>query len=70
MTDSRSTPEYNDPSHDEIARLAYFYWEARGRPEDSPEIDWLRAEEDLGRSRREHVEYRPERMTISDTHID
>ena len=30
-----------------IARLAYFYWEARGRPNDSPEEDWFRAEADL-----------------------
>lgn len=66
----QSTPEYNDLSHDEVARLAYFYREARGRPEDSPDIDWLRAEEELRRTGRQHAEYRPERMTISDTHID
>jgi hypothetical protein len=27
-----------------IARLAYFYWEARGCPCDSPDEDWFRAE--------------------------
>ena len=26
-----------------IAALAYYYWEERGRPLDSPEIDWYRA---------------------------
>jgi len=30
-----------------IARLAYFYWEERGCPNDSPDEDWLRAEKDL-----------------------
>jgi hypothetical protein len=33
--------------HDEIARLAYVLWEARGRPEGSAEEDWIRAEEEL-----------------------
>ena len=32
------------PSHDEIARLAYSYWEARGRRHGCPEEDWYRAE--------------------------
>ena len=35
--------------HDEIALLAYSYWEARGCPYGSPEEDWLRAEQDLQR---------------------
>jgi hypothetical protein len=30
-----------------IARLAYFYWEERGCPNDSPGEDWLRAEAEL-----------------------
>jgi hypothetical protein len=30
-----------------IARLAYFYWEERGCPNDSPDEDWLRAEAEL-----------------------
>ncbi len=33
----------------EIAALAYRYWEERGRPESSPEQDWFRAEETLRR---------------------
>jgi len=30
-----------------IARLAYFYWEERGCPNDSPDEDWFRAEAEL-----------------------
>ena len=37
------------PLREEIARLAYSYWEARGCPEGSPEEDWLQAEADLGK---------------------
>lgn len=33
--------------HEEIARLAYSYWEAAGCPSGSAEQDWLRAEGDL-----------------------
>jgi len=35
------------PTHDEIAGLAYSYWEARGRQGGSPLEDWLRAEQEL-----------------------
>lgn len=35
------------PAHEEIAVLAYQYWESRGRPIGSPEQDWLRAEQDV-----------------------
>ena len=34
-------------SHEEIAQLAYSYWEARGFAPGSPEEDWLRAEREL-----------------------
>jgi hypothetical protein len=33
--------------HDEIARLAYTYWEKRGHQDGSPEEDWFRAEREL-----------------------
>jgi hypothetical protein len=33
--------------HEEIARLAYSYWETAGCPSGSAEQDWLRAERDL-----------------------
>ena len=39
------------PEYQEVARLAYSYWEARGCQGGSPEEDWLRAERELrGRS--------------------
>jgi hypothetical protein len=41
-------PSPNVKIEDEaIARLAYSYWEARGRQGGSPEEDWLRAEQQL-----------------------
>jgi hypothetical protein len=39
------------PSREEIAALAYSYWEARGLQGGSPEEDWARAEQEL-RNRR------------------
>jgi len=35
------------PTHEEVAQLAFQYWEARGRPLGSPEEDWFRAEQDV-----------------------
>ena len=35
------------PTHEEVAQLAYHYWEARGCPLDSPKEDWFRAEQDV-----------------------
>ncbi len=35
------------PNHEEIAKLAYSYWEARGRQGGSAVEDWLRAELEL-----------------------
>lgn len=35
------------PTHEEIARLAYSYWESRGCPHGSSVEDWLRAEREL-----------------------
>jgi hypothetical protein len=35
------------PLHEQIAALAYALWQERGSPEGSPEVDWLRAEEEL-----------------------
>ena len=34
-------------TREEIAALAYSLWEARGRPEGSPEEDWFNAERAL-----------------------
>lgn len=36
-----------EPDPDEIARLAYSYWEARGGEGGSQEDDWFRAEQEL-----------------------
>jgi len=36
-----------EPSTEEIATLAYSYWEARGCQGGSPEEDWVRAEQEL-----------------------
>jgi hypothetical protein len=37
-----------DPvGYQEIAALAYEYWQARGCPDGSPEEDWFRAESEL-----------------------
>jgi hypothetical protein len=38
-----------EPAFDQetIAVLAYYYWEARGCPYDSPHEDWFRAEAEL-----------------------
>ena len=36
-----------EPSREEIAQLAYLYWESRGYEGGSPEEDWLRAEQEL-----------------------
>jgi len=38
------------PTYDDIAQLAYSFWEARGYQGGSPEEDWLRAEEALSSS--------------------
>ena len=35
------------PAREEIAELAYLYWEARGCQGGSPEEDWIRAEQEL-----------------------
>ena len=37
----------NNATTEDIARLAYSLWEARGRQEGLPEEDWLRAEREL-----------------------
>ena len=39
------------PDREEIARLAYSYWEARGGEGGSQEDDWFRAERELQASK-------------------
>jgi hypothetical protein len=44
-------PDFVGESHYEfVAKLAYQYWEARGMPLGSPEVDWVAAERALYRS--------------------
>lgn len=40
-------PSAPAPTHEEIAHLAYTYWEARGRRHGSHQEDWYRAEREL-----------------------
>jgi hypothetical protein len=44
-------PHSDASEHEEIARLAYSYWEARGCTGGSAEEDWLRAEREYRRRR-------------------
>ena len=43
--------EMSAPTHNEIAELAYRYWESRGGRGGSPWEDWFRAELELMRNR-------------------
>lgn len=44
---AESVIEKRVPSYEEIAALAQQFWNERGRPFGSPEVDWLRAEATL-----------------------
>ena len=49
-SDTGAAPQSNGtagPAFEEVARLAYFYWESRAGVEGSAEEDWLRAEREL-----------------------
>ena len=39
--------EHRTLDQEAIALLAYFYWEERGCPNESPDEDWFRAEAEL-----------------------
>ena len=43
-----ASPPVKPSTREDIARLAYSYWEARGRQGGSALEDWLRAERELG----------------------
>jgi Protein of unknown function (DUF2934) len=48
LEESTSNSAVTDtPAFEDIARLAYSYWEARGYQGGSPDEDWLRAEQEL-----------------------
>ena len=40
-------------AHDVTAKLAYQFWEQRGRPCGSPEVDWFAAEKALASAQRD-----------------
>ena len=44
---STAAPSASYPTFDEIAQLAYSYWEVRGYQGGSSDEDWLRAEQEL-----------------------
>ena len=44
-----SPVEARTPTNEEIAHLAYSYWEARGRKHGTALEDWLRAEREIGK---------------------
>jgi len=46
-TESAAASAEAVPARDEISRLAYFYWEARGGKGGSAEDDWYRAEQEI-----------------------
>ena len=46
-TDAGTSSSNSVVTFDEIAKLAYSYWEARGYQGGSQEEDWLRAEQEL-----------------------
>jgi hypothetical protein len=39
--------EHPTSDREAIGLLAYFYWEERGCPNDSPDEDWFRAEAEI-----------------------
>lgn len=47
QTNSPNSNSQPDTTHDEIALRAYYLWIERGAKDGSPEVDWLRAEEEL-----------------------
>ena len=47
MAAERIADEISAPTQEEIAELAYSYWEARGGMGGSPWEDWFRAEREL-----------------------
>lgn len=47
QADAKAGPVSDEPIHEEIAKLAYSYWEERSRQNGSPEEDWPRAAGEL-----------------------
>jgi hypothetical protein len=49
-----SNGPYDMKMDKEITELAYRYWEQRGRPVRSPDIEWYSAAHDVNRERMRH----------------
>ncbi len=47
VADTEAAPSNGAAGHEDVQRLAYEYWLARGCPEGSAEQDWFRAEQTL-----------------------
>lgn len=47
VTEMPARPKPGEADREQVARLAYRYWEEGGRREGTAEEDWLRAEQDL-----------------------
>jgi len=47
VAETAATMQQYQPTHEDIAALAYSYYVARGYQAGSPEEDWLRAEREL-----------------------
>ena len=45
--DRHSRTAQSTPANADVAARAYEYWQERGCPDGSPEVDWQRAEADL-----------------------
>jgi hypothetical protein len=52
--DAWSNRPYDITLDREIADVAYRYWEQRGRPVGSPDVDWRSAAHDVDRERMRH----------------
>ena len=46
---SRQAQEHNGQNHHDVALRAHGLWEARGRPEGSPDEDWFHATQQIPR---------------------
>ncbi len=53
----------SDPEPDEVERLAYQYWQQRGRPTGSSEEDWYRAEQEIKLRQQEQAKGDGDRST-------
>ena len=43
--ETKREPVMQNSAEQDVANLAYALWQERGRPEGSPEVDWIRAEQ-------------------------